>query len=272
MRGNESVPLYTEESLRRLLGPPREGMSLSLPRGARFSPAAQDFLNHWKVALSFSGESGPVATEARGAGAGSGWDRPGAFPVVLSGDAPRCALCGSGVREKPEHLTQVDAGTFDAKNSPRIRFRGRMDSLNAWVMLTATRARAAGRPGLVSHLSTVAAYCREIMSAEYHLRPVAPIEVAGFDEAALRRATHDPEKELGVPHLAPSVEDDELLHWLNVLRTQVRETELVALDAFPPGSARELPDLARAVNRLSSAVYLLELLLVRGDYGPGGSP
>ncbi|SIQ58638.1 ethanolamine utilization cobalamin adenosyltransferase [Alkalispirochaeta americana] len=266
------MPLYTEEALRHLLGPPREGMKLSLPRGSRFSPAAQDFLNHWKVAIAFDDPSGSLPSgekEASGM-ADSGWDRPGEFPVVLSGDAPRCALCGSGVKEKPEHMTQVDAERFDAKNSPRIRFRGKMDSLNAWVMLTASRARTAGYPKLVEHLATVAAYCREIMSAEYNLRPVAPIQVAGFDEAALRKATHDPQKELGVPHLAPAVEDAELLHWLNVLRTQVRETELVALDAFPPGSSRELPELAVAVNRLSSAVYLLELLLVRGDYGAGG--
>jgi len=56
----------------------------------------------------------------------------------------------------------------------------------------------------------------------------------------------------------PGAADAEILHWLNVVRTQAREVEVVALESFVP------TDLAHALNRLSSAVYVLELLLVAG--------
>jgi ethanolamine utilization cobalamin adenosyltransferase len=44
-----------------------------------------------------------------------------------------------------------------------------------------------------------------------------------------------------------------MLHWLNVLRTQAREVEVVALSAGP------IANLPQALNRFSSAVYVLEL-------------
>jgi len=42
------------------------------------------------------------------------------------------------------------------------------------------------------------------------------------------------------------------------VRTQAREVEVVALESFVPA------DLAHALNRLSSAVYVLELLFKAG--------
>ena len=52
----------------------------------------------------------------------------------------------------------------------------------------------------------------------------------------------------------PEASDGETIAHLNRLRCQVRETELAAAAAFPNGQ-RE--DLVQALNRMSSAVYLL---------------
>jgi len=240
-----------------MLGPPRHGMRIELPCDARFSPSATDFIEQWGIEVVRRSSGHTEGTPA--------WDTPAAFPVVLEGDVPQCTLCGSPVTRKPEHMTQVDARSFGAKNSPRIRFRGKMDSLNALTMLVAARARTLGAELLVDHLGTIAAYCREIISAEYNGRTVEPIAIAGFDDQALRNATHNPATALGLDHLTPGVADPELLHWLNVLRTQVREAEIIAIDAVAPAPGFPIAesDLVRAVNRLSSAVYLLELLYVR---------
>lgn len=70
------------------------------------------------------------------------WNRAAEFPVALEGDTPRCVLCNNPVTDKPERMTQFDAHSFAPKNTPRIRCRGRMDSLHALVMLAASRARA----------------------------------------------------------------------------------------------------------------------------------
>jgi ethanolamine utilization cobalamin adenosyltransferase len=101
-------------------------------------------------------------------------------------------------------------------------------------------------------------YCREIMSAEYNVRPVAPLTLAGMNEAQLHAISHWPDRHLGIDHIVPGAADSEMLHWLNVVRTQAREVEVVALETFVPA------DLAHALNRLSSAVYVLELMLKAG--------
>jgi ethanolamine utilization cobalamin adenosyltransferase len=180
-----------------------------------------------------------------------------------------CAECGQPVRGKPEHLTQLDAGRFAPKTSPRLKLRGRVDSLHALVMLTAAYARRCRLPELAGHLDSLAAYCREIMSAEYHARAVAPLALLGRSEEELHAISHWPDRHLGLAHLVPGPDDHEILHWLNVVRSQAREVEVVALEAFPqtgwPDTSGLGESLARALNRLSSAIYVLELLFKAGE-------
>jgi ethanolamine utilization cobalamin adenosyltransferase len=257
------MPILTEAELRNRIRQPQRGMQLTLPKAARFSPSAQDFIDQWKIEVIFSEDASGFDTHEQtvtGADKPS-WDKPGSFPVVLTGEIPRCITCGTQVKGKPEHLTQVNASTFAPKNTPRIRLRGKMDTLHAFCLLTLARARTAQLPKLVDLLMTFSAYCREITSAEYNERPVAALMIDGLDEAALRKATHNPEEMVGIQHIVPGPEDDEILHSLNFLRCLARETELVALDAFmPDGFSVTDQGLIQAVNRLSSAVYYIELL------------
>jgi ethanolamine utilization cobalamin adenosyltransferase len=165
---------------------------------------------------------------------------------------------------KPDHLTQHDAGHFGPKTAPRVRLRGRLDSLHALALLAAAEARRCNLPALAAHLDTLAAYCRELQSAEYHGRAAAPIAVAGYAEAELHDISHHPDRHFGRPHLVPGPHDHAILHWLNLLRAHAREVELEALEAYPPAAAEPGPSLARGLNRLSSAVYVLELLFQAG--------
>lgn len=262
------MPIVTETHLRNQIRQPQQGMSITLPKDTRFSPSALDFIKQWKIEVVY-GEKLPAEAEESPVAAESapkpGWDKPGAFPVVLTGDLPRCTTCGMPVKPKPEHMTQLDAGHFSPKNTPRIRFRGRMDTLHALFLLVLTRARAENLPVLAERLKTLAAYCREITSAEYNHRQVEPLVLDGLGDEDLRKATHTPEQAIGIPHIVPGPADPEILHWLNLLRCQVREAELTGLDAFAPyGDQPAEPDLVRAVNRLSNAVYYLALLFVAG--------
>ncbi len=254
--------IMTESELRDLFRHPQLGATLTVPPGTRFSPAAQDFIKDWQLNIVYS--EGAQAAPADGQR--PAWDKAAEFPVQREGDLPTCTTCGMPVTSKPEHLTQLDAEHFAPKNIPRIRFRGRMDTLHGLVLLVGAQARAAERPDIAGHLDTIAAYCREIMSAEYNERPVAPLTLAGVDEEALHKATHHPEEALGVPHIVPGADDPPLLLWLNYLRSVAREAELTALDAFAAGPTYRVthPTLVKAVNRLSSAVYYLELLWKAG--------
>ncbi len=247
------MDVITEAELRELW---RNGQGTlpSFPAGVRFSASAQDFLKSHGLTPTIV--DAPAAANPR-----AEWDKPGTFPVVLSGDLPVCSECGQPVRRKPDHMTQLDATTFAPKTAPRLKFRGRVDSLHAFVMLAAAIARRYRLDALARHLDTLAAYCREIMSAEYNARPVAPLTLAGMDEAQLHAISHWPDRHLGIDHIAPGADDHEMLHWLNVVRTQAREVEVVALESFVPA------DLAHALNRLSSAVYVLELMFKAGKLG-----
>jgi ethanolamine utilization cobalamin adenosyltransferase len=202
-----------------------------------------------------AGETNP-ASEQRPA-----WDKPGEFPVVLTGPVPVCAVCGQPIADKPEHLTQLDAGHYAPKTHPRVKFRGWLDSLHAQFLLATNLARRQGFAVLADYLSTLAAYCREIMSAEYNDRAVAPLVVAGLNEDEIHARSHQPERYFGIPHIVPGPDDAEILLWLNYLRAQTREIEIRALETF--GETRG--NLAHALNRLSSAVYMLELMVKAGS-------
>jgi ethanolamine utilization cobalamin adenosyltransferase len=254
--------IITESELREMWQNGR-GKLPPFPPGTRFSAAAQDFLKVHGIVLETDGS--PPDVQNKGV---ADWNKPGSFPVVLTGPVPVCSECGQPLHAKPEHLTQLDAGRFAPKTNPRLVLRGRVDSLHGQVMLTASIARRFELPDLALQLDTLAAYCREIMSAEYHLRPVAPLTLFGKNEAELHDISHWPDKHLGLAHLVPGPHDHEILHWLNVLRTQAREVEVVALQAFPPEGldpAGVGASLARALNRLSSAVYVLELYFQSGQ-------
>lgn len=261
------MPIVTETQLRNQIRQPQKGMTVRLPADARLSPSAQDFIKEWNMEVTFEGESvnlpdsKPIDSPAKPA-----WDKPGEFPVVLTGDLPRCTTCGMPVKPKPDHMTQLDSQHFAPKTHPRIRFRGKMDSLHALFLLVSALARREKRNRLAELLGTLAAYCREISSAEYNQRKVAPLEMDGKSDDELRKATHTPEESIGISHIVPGSQDPELLLWLNWLRSQVRETEIVALEAFTVYEATEPqePELIKAVNRLSNAVYYLELLFAAG--------
>jgi ethanolamine utilization cobalamin adenosyltransferase len=270
------VTIVTEAQLRTQLGPPRHGAVVEVPAGARLTPAAADMVRAWSLELrEVHGavvERPGAAPAGADAGSSADWDVPGRFPVVLEGDVPVCVTCGGEVRRKPSHLTQLDARFFAPKTDARVRLRGRFDSLQALALLAAARARSDGWAELARDLDTVAAYCRELLAAEYQLRPPGALRLAGLDEDTLHHASHHPEEAVGLPHLVPDASHPEILHWLNLLRCQVREAEMTALDAFPPEHhpGTQGGALARAVNRLSSAVYYLELRTAAA--GTDGTP
>ena len=155
--------VITEAELRELW---RDGKNPlpPFPPGTRFSPAAQDFLKAHKLEIRFEAPSissyqSPITDPQH-----PEWDKPGTFPVVLTGPVPVCEVCGQPVPPsgKPDHMTQLDAGHFAAKTHPRVKLRGRLDTLHALLMLAAAEARRYQLPPLAAHLDTLAAYCREI--------------------------------------------------------------------------------------------------------------
>jgi ethanolamine utilization cobalamin adenosyltransferase len=266
------MTIITEAELREMWQAGR-GAIPTFPPGTRFTPAARDFLRIWQVdAQDLEAQPplpvGVVSPRAQvaevpppvpappgphgEAGAGQVQAEQPRIAVALPGTLTICAMCGQPVPQVP-------------KTAVRLRFRSVLDTLYAQFLLVAALARRFNLPELASHLHTLSAYCREIADAERNERQVKPLEFMGLSEGELLERSRAPERHLGIPHLEPGPADHELLLWLNLLRCQTQQAELLAAEAFeqvsfPPGHA----DLQRALNQLASAVYYLALLVRAG--------
>ena len=167
------------------------------------------------------------------------------------------AATGRELTEKPEDMTHLHGNLLVPKNHPRIAFRGRLDSLMAKVIEVQCAAAGRGDGQVAEQLEEILGCLRSILSAEVKEEPLCEIRLLGLDSAGLRRVSHHVQEEIGIPHPVPSYRMGPTAAALNYLRTQVRETELAAALAFdsPQGCTRR--DVVEALNRLSSAVYIL---------------
>lgn len=267
--------IITEAELRDQLRRPTVGAQVTIPAGARLSPAAADFVKQWSLVAvepdappaagaTATGAATPPAPAHPGDAAGENWDKAAVFPVNFAGEVPTCVCCGMAVTRKASGLTQLNATHYAPKTHPRIKLRGRVDSLHALVLLIQRMARTAGQAGLARDLGTVAAYCRELTSAEYNERPVAELRLQSWDAEEIHKVTHDPKGSLGIEHLTIDENCAELQYWLNMARANSREIEITAMEAFPSPHHPYGASICHAFNRLSSTFYFLQLRLAAG--------
>ena len=160
-------------------------------------------------------------------------------------------------REKPEEMTHLRGNLLVKKSSPRIAFRGKLDSLEAAILEAQALAHRQNAPAVRDGLGEVLEQVRLVLGAEVEDQPLEEVPILGMDQARLRQVSHNVKGAFGIDHPIPSWEMGELALRLNTLRTQVRETELAAAVAFEAPGETPRPDIIRALNRLSSAVYIL---------------
>lgn len=165
---------------------------------------------------------------------------------------------GRSYAEKPEHLTHLRGSTLVEKTHPRILLRGKLDSCQAKTLEVGILAAKERRQAIVDGLDEILEYLREILAAEVKEEPLDRTTLLGMDEAELRAVSHNPRPHFGIGHIVPNMAMAPCLIGLNALRTLTRETELACVAAFRKengSSAR--PDLVQALNRLSSAIYIM---------------
>ena len=160
-------------------------------------------------------------------------------------------------REKPEEMTHLRGNLLVKKSSPRIAFRGKLDSLEAAILEAQALAHRQNAPAVRDGLGEVLEQVHLVLGAEVKDQPLEEVPILGMDQARLRQVSHNVKGAFGIDHPIPSWEMGELALRLNTLRTQVREAELAAAVAFEAPGETPRPDIIRALNRLSSAVYIL---------------
>lgn len=162
-------------------------------------------------------------------------------------------LSGGFCEEKPEHLTHLNAEMLVPKTHPRIRFRGKMDTLEAELILCQL-----ADPSLISPVGEILSLARQILRCDVLEEPLPDGKLCGLSEEEQRRRSHFPQDFYGQPHFMPDAADGMVIARLNRARCACREAELSAMDAFcDRDGAPTRVDLLRALNRMSSMLYIL---------------
>lgn len=212
--------LYTLEQVKANLRTRQGSRVFFLGEGDKLTSAAKDFLSSERIPI---------------------------LPASQAKIHRYVGLDGAYYEEKPEHMTQLEGNILVPKTHPRILFRGKLDSLQAQVILLILE-----EPELQKPLEEILGLLRRMLKNEVLGEPFVFGSLFGKSEQEIREISQLPQKHLGIPHFMPGPQDGLTIARLNCLRTRVREAELLAVDTH-----RE--DLIKGLNRLSSAVYILML-------------
>jgi ethanolamine utilization protein EutL len=215
---------------------------------------------------------------ARGAARGAG-EAVGGRPAAVAAEGHFRAL-GTGERfaEKPDHLTHlVDDASLVPKTHPRIVARGKLDLLQSALLDAQGAADADEAHGLVGELGEILELTRALVGAEVTGRAAPTPALFGMTADQIRDATHHTYDLYGVPFMYPDVRQGPVVAKLSLARAIAREAEVAILVAFAPAGGLVTapparPDLAHAMNRISSALYLLACRYVAGLYDGSRRP
>lgn len=173
---------------------------------------------------------------------------------------------GMSIKEKPDDYTHLfDNQSLVHKSHPVIKFRGKLDLLQAYVLDATVVAAQEGHKDIVGELNEILEYLRSLMAAEVRGSPVPELNISGFSAEELHRISHNTIHYMNVGWVKPSATMGATLTKLNLLRAFCREVELTALDVFEGEThltAENRQRLLHGLNRLSNAIYVLVCKLV----------
>lgn len=142
------------------------------------------------------------------------------------------------------------------KTDPRIRLRGRLDSLHARAVLACAYATRYGYTNIIMGTGDIVRVTAELVHAEATGKKPEIRTILGMTMDELREASNHPRSELGLDHYYPDANCDLMTAHLDMLRTQTRETELDFCAAPDDPVCQEIQFV---LNRLSAAAYILML-------------
>lgn len=218
--------LYTETNVRDNLRNRNGQRVFYLGKGDQLTSGAKDFLARERIPI---------------------------YPVEQAKPEAWRLLNGGMVTEKPEHMTHLNGDILVPKTHPRIRFRGKLDTLEAFLIRCQLRI-----PARQEELGQILSLSREILRCDVLDAPLRDVKLLGLTEEELRKRSHFPQDYYRQPHFMPTASDGEAIAELNLTRCMAREAELAAVEAFSDREGNPTRvDILRAMNRISSALYLL---------------
>lgn len=176
------------------------------------------------------------------------------LPASQAGTAVYRLQNGATLTEKPEHMTHLHGDVLVLKTHPKIGFRGAIDTLEAELLW----CQSAINPPYSHKVGEILALARTLIRCEVLDEPVQQDTICGLTEAELRSRSHRPQDFYGQPHFMPEAADGSAVLALNRCRCAVRAAELAAARAFTDEAGNcSRSDILRALNRMSSMIYIL---------------
>lgn len=170
-------------------------------------------------------------------------------------------LTGGTVTEKPEHMTHLHGNVLVMKTHPRIAFRGAIDTLEAELLL----AQSVLCKPYDGQVGEVLEFARRLIRCDVLDEQVEDDKLCGLTAEELRTRSHRPQEFYGQPHFMPAAGDGEGVLRVNRARCAARAAELSAVAAFSDREGNPTrPDILKALNRLSSMLYIIMIQLKAG--------
>ncbi|MDL2235105.1 hypothetical protein LJC07_02985 [Christensenellaceae bacterium OttesenSCG-928-L17] len=162
---------------------------------------------------------------------------------------------------KAETQTYLSASQLVKKTDVRIALRGRLDTLQAEVLLL--QAELDGQGTLSEELEDVVSLLHDLILFQCERKVLENTRIFGASLEELRMLSHQcyrntqfaaPQYKMGIPAAR-----------LNLLRAQVREVELLAAEVYAQYPTKEFEAVQYALNRLSSGIYYKFCSLLKSE-------
>lgn len=168
--------------------------------------------------------------------------------------------------EKKESLTQLYGNTLVSKTHPRIKLRGQLDLLYSKFIILNHELKCTKNSKLYIDLKSISTFINTILLSEIIETPLDNILILNETLDKIKELSHNPKKYFGVEHLFNIDGDyDYIVLKLNELRSFSRVVEISAIEAFK-NEQNKREDILTALNRLSSAIYVMMLKSIKGEY------
>jgi ethanolamine utilization cobalamin adenosyltransferase len=224
------------------------GTELHLPLESKLTPSASQLINERKIKVKFMDADGRVYVPKDKSNTIENVKR--VHPLTDSDQKPEaqiCGLCNQKIDNKSDVLTWLDSDSLVPKNHPRITFRGKLDTMISYAVLVQCEFESfTGAQIIKNFISDLRSFMGNVLRSEVKNEELQSIHMGRLDEKTIHILSHNP--------------------LINYLRALVREAEVAASQIYiDPGMKVLRPDILNGLNRLSSALYVIMIMIIISD-------
>jgi ethanolamine utilization cobalamin adenosyltransferase len=128
-------------------------------------------------------------------------------------------------------------------------------------------------PVVAGYFADLRSFMGRVLRSEVTGEALGDLAMGDMDADTLHKISHNPLKYLQHDHIVPAAEHGLDVALLNRLRAEVREVELLAAEIYLDVSLQlSRTDIVAGLNRLSSAIYVLMMLILVARRGQAELP